>query len=757
MIADTFTKVDSMFEAVFNTHLNKRFLLLIAFSWALTSLAQSPAQYMHMGDLAAADGKWDEAFSYFEQGYERDTTSFDMAVRYADAARQIKYYTLAEKLYQKTHDKDNGLLNPDGLYWLARMQKNNGKYEDAQRNFKSYVKKFKAKGSRDLLKRAEQEAKSALWALDYKDKEKGEDIIRLSDDINTDYSETAPFIFGSDTLFYSSSKEKPNGKEWTSYYATINETSIAPIQVKNFAGLVANICIARNNMAFFSSSDKGITKLYTARYIDNAFQDITEISELNAEGNINTMPHFYETTDAAYLIFVSDRDGGEGGMDIWYARADKKSSNFPIQFEKPKTLGKIVNTEGDELTPFVHNNTFFFSSDYHNGFGGQDIFKCVMSGISLSNRENLGRPINSSANDFYYVENKKKAYLSSNRDGGSTQSNSTCCNDLYRMDFPQPEEDTLLADNKPYKTLKELNDALPVVLYFHNDEPNPRTMDTTTTVSYTDAYNSYLNLIPTYIKENTKGLSAQKREDAETITTDFFDLKVKKGKHDLEMFSDLLLKELQKGNSILVSVRGFASPRARTDYNLNLAKRRTESFVNFLEQDSAGIFLPYIKDEAANGAHIEFKLLPFGEYKADKSVSDDLADVQNSIYGRAAALERKIEIESATVIPNTKKQPKLGMSEDLHDFGKINKRETVYHTFYITNTGNAPMTIDSTVASCGCTEPKLDKTYLLPNEKAAMVVGYSPFGKKGKQEKSVMIYIAGEKPREVFIRAEVEE
>lgn len=745
-----------MFEALFNFRLNKRHFLFIALLWTFASNAQSPAQYMRLGDLAATDGKWDEAFSYFEQGYERDTNCFDMAVRYADAARQIKYYSLAEKLYDKTYTKDNGLLNPDGLYWLARMQKNNGKYEDAQRNFKTYIKKFKAKGSRDLVKRAEQEAKSALWALDYKDKEEGETIVRLPDIINSDYSETAPFMLG-DTLFYSSSKEKPNGKEWTSYYATQKESNIQPIAVKSFDGIVSNLFITKDNIAYLSSSQGGITKLYTAQVDGGTFKDFTELSELNTEGSINTMPHYCEANDGTYLFFASNREGGEGGMDIWFAKADKKDESFPKSFDKPKTMGKIINTEGDELTPFVFENTLYFSSDYHNGFGGQDIFKCAMSGISLSNRENLGRPINSSANDFYYVSNSKKAYFSSNREGGNAQSNSTCCNDLYRIDFPQLEDDSLLVSKPTYKSLKELNDALPVVLYFHNDEPNPRTMDTTTTLSYLDAYNSYLNLIPTYIKENTKGLSGTKSEDAETITNDFFDLKVKKGKQDLELFSDLLLKELEKGNSILISVRGFASPRARTDYNLNLAKRRTESFVNFLEKDSAGVFLPYINDTAANGAHIEFKLLPFGEYKADKSVSDDLTDEKNSIYGRAAAMERKIEIESATVIPNTVKKPKVGLSELLHDFGKINKHETVYHTFYITNNGTQPMTIDSTIASCGCTEPKLDKTLLMPGEQAAMNVGFNPFGKKGKEEKSVMIYIGGEKPREVFIRADVEE
>ena len=58
-------------------------------------------QYMKRGNAAAERDAWDEAFSFYEQGYELDTSSFDFAVKYADAARHIKNYNLARQLYQK--------------------------------------------------------------------------------------------------------------------------------------------------------------------------------------------------------------------------------------------------------------------------------------------------------------------------------------------------------------------------------------------------------------------------------------------------------------------------------------------------------------------------------------------------------------------------------------------------------------------------------------------------------------------------------
>lgn len=722
--------------------------------FALTGKGQSPLQYLRMGNQAAEKGTWEEAFSYFKDGYSLDSSDFELTIRYADAARHMKNYFLSEKLYAKSYAKDNGLLYPDGLYWLASCQKQNGKYEDAQRNFKTYLKKFKSKGSQALVKRADQEVKSAVWALEYKVKKQEKTPTLLDKSINTEYSETAPF-YRNDTLFFSSSKSQKQAINWW-IYAKAGEAQAIPIQIEKFNQDIANLTITKENIAYFSSVENGITKIYSAKYRQGILEDIIEMEELNTEGSINTMPYYADLKDGGYLYFVSNRKGGEGGMDIWHARLSRKSKPFPKTFDKPKNVGRIINSPGDELTPFITDHAFFFSSDWHNGFGGQDIFTCEMDGTTLSKRENIGLPINSSANDFYYSQNNHSAYFSSNREGSTTDSdNTTCCNDIYLYPLSNEQEDSALVSKKGFQSLEELNKVLPIVLYFHNDEPNPRTMDTTTTLSYTDAYLSYLNLIPQYIRENTIGLSGQKKEDAETITTDFFELKVKKGIQDLDVFTDLLLKELDAGNSVHITVRGFASPRANTNYNLNLTKRRTMSFVNFLEQDSSGVFLPYIRKEAKNGAYLEFQLLPFGEYKADKSVSDDLIDEKKSIYSRPASLERKIEIESATLIPATSTSHTLKFDNESFDFGRIKSNKIVYHTFQLTNESSESIVITDVMASCGCTTPKLEKKVIPSGEKTSLSVGFDPAGKTGLQQKVIYVFIEGREPYEILIRAEI--
>lgn len=703
---------------------------------------------MRAGDESASNGQWDEAFSYYQQGYNLDSTSFEMLGKYADAARIVKYYALAERLYERSYQKDNGKLNPDALYYLAWMQKFNGRYEDAQRNFKKYVKKYKSKGDKNLIKRAEQEAKSAVWALNYKTPANVPSLVVMNKEINSGASEIAPFY--KEQFYFSSSREIAKQHKWQLY--TVKDEGIKNIAINGFdaGGEIANLFIS-NERAFFTVKISDITLLYEATFEDGSLSKAQPIKELNKEGTINTMPFLFVEGDQTILYFSSNREDGEGGMDIWMSQWNGNS------FENPTNPGNRVNTLGDELTPFVKDGFLYFASDWHEGFGGHDIFKCAITNAGYNKIENLGIPFNSSANDLYYFNDgeSKKIWLSSNREVlNPDNENPTCCNDLYEISILE-DEIVSTEENKNKMDLADLMATVPVTLYFHNDEPNPDVWVTTTTLSYMDAYDSYFKLLPTYLKENTKGLSGEKMEEAEQITQDFFDLKVKKGVDDLNLFSELLLKELEEGQSLRIYVRGFASPRAKSDYNLNLTKRRTSSLVNFLKADRGGAFLPYINDSATNGARLEFQLIPFGEVKADKSVSDDLIDEKNSIYVRSACLERKIEIENIVLIPNTVKEPQFRMEESGFDFGKINPNDIVKHTFLISNDGNAPMYIDSLVADCGCTEPKMKTNVILPGQSAEMEVGFDPFGKKGKDSKTVTIYIQGEEPRQIVIQAEI--
>ncbi len=85
-------------------------------------------------------------------------------------------------------------------------------------------------------------------------------------------------------------------------------------------------------------------------------------------------------------------------------------------------LGKRINTWADEMYPFSTDTGFYYSTRGLPGFGGADIFRCDVSGASLADPVNMGRPINSSKDDFSFIlkpdeHGLMKGYLSSNRKG----------------------------------------------------------------------------------------------------------------------------------------------------------------------------------------------------------------------------------------------------------------------------------------------------------------------------------------------------
>lgn len=127
--------------------------------------------------------------------------------------------------------------------------------------------------------------------------------------------------------------------------------------------------------------------------------------------------HAFLTEDGKTMYFVSNMPGGFGGTDIY-----KTTKTGNDKWTKPENLGDKVNTEGDELFPFLDEtrHILIFASNGHFGLGGQDIFQIKQNGSSWENAQNLGAPINSEADDFAFVFNHTfdKGYFSSNRSGG---------------------------------------------------------------------------------------------------------------------------------------------------------------------------------------------------------------------------------------------------------------------------------------------------------------------------------------------------
>lgn len=133
--------------------------------------------------------------------------------------------------------------------------------------------------------------------------------------------------------------------------------------------------------------------------------------------------------DGQTLYFVSDRSGGQGGLDIW------RSTLVEGRWSKPVNLGPGINTAGDEKSPFISfdNQSLYFASNGLVGMGGLDLFVCRRTADTLwSQPQNLGYPINTSGDESSLIVSPdgRTAIFSSDQYGGAGGL------DLYCFDLP---------------------------------------------------------------------------------------------------------------------------------------------------------------------------------------------------------------------------------------------------------------------------------------------------------------------------------
>ncbi len=183
--------------------------------------------------------------------------------------------------------------------------------------------------------------------------------------------------------------------------------------------------------------------------------------------------------------------------------------------------------------------------------------------------------------------------------------------------------------------------GLPLTLYFDNDEPNPRTRQATTDLTYGQTFASYYNKQQEYLTNyytDSKGATNSVSMSGANEISDFFQNKIKANYDKLEGFCGLLYNYLSSGHGLEMKIQGYASPLAPFDYNQILSARRISSVINHFQQYHGGILMDYVK----NG-HLRIQLEPEGAVNVT-GVSSDPKDRRNSVYSVPAMQERRVQI-----------------------------------------------------------------------------------------------------------------
>ncbi|NOY05382.1 MAG: OmpA family protein [Chlorobi bacterium] len=185
------------------------------------------------------------------------------------------------------------------------------------------------------------------------------------------------------------------------------------------------------------------------------------------------------SVDGNVLFFVSDRDGGLGGLDIW------RTERLPDgSWAEPVNVGPSINTEGDETSPYIaaDGKTLYFSSDGRPGLGKTDIFVSRFVDGAWTEARNVGRPLNSELDDEFFTLSAEGTviYFASQREGGLGGY------DLYRAEpnpFPPGAVVYLRGTVRDWKTKVPLKADIEVI-----DKETGATVSTYTSNEITGRY-----------------------------------------------------------------------------------------------------------------------------------------------------------------------------------------------------------------------------------------------------------------------------
>ena len=527
----------------------------------------------------------------------------------AESYRLAHYWINADSAYKKCTD------NIDALYWSAVCERSLENYDAAEEDLRKYLN---AAGTNGQFKDA---AEKELETLQYIRKElaaAGAGQVNSSKIKTPGSFEKGAFAVravSSNKYLVSSTKtdtakvKGANPHTSRMFFGTLNNDSLDQLTpvVLPVAGMADNQGVASftadGNRIYFTQWKKEKGRIvsniyYIVKHADSGWTRPVLLPGVNIDGYSSKQP--FCSADGIYLYYASDRPGGSGGFDIWYAQIYEDGSAG-----SSVNAGPGINTAGDEQAPFYHTSSgmMIFATNGRPGMGGYDLFSVKGSDKAWGEPRNMGYPINSSRDDIYFFAPEDSALLA--RAIVGSDRGTGCCLENYLIKR-SPRNKRLTGLVRDHKDNAPVADATIVLT-----DPSGQTWTTKTDdkgnylfdTTHNDYSNYRISVAKQYYKDTADVVKINDTAEVslftdrlantdmyidkkiilsvENVVTVYFDFDKSKLKSEAEDKLDSVCLILAQFPSSTIQISAYTDGKGTEEYNKKLSGRRARSCARY--------------------------------------------------------------------------------------------------------------------------------------------------------------------------------
>ncbi len=557
------------------------------------------------------------AIDIYQRVLDKGYVSADLLQRLGNAYYFNANYEKASEVYKQLIDDYGADVGPEYYFRYSQSLRTLGDYESADTLMDKFTEMTTEDGRASRFKtEKDYMAEIAKNSGRY-------DIAPF--EFNSKYSEFAPSLYREGLLF-SSDRDTGNlaryRHSWNSkdfldlYKVNVDTASLnTVVKLENVNSRLhesTSVTSADGNTLYFTRNnfrngkyvkdENGIVrlKIFKATKVDGQWANLEDLP-FNSDSYSVANPSL--SPDGKTLFVASDMPGSLGQSDIFRIPINDDGS-----FATPENPGSSINTEARETFPFVSSEeVLYFSSDGHPGLGGLDIFATSIKDQKYDRAIfNVGEPINSKMDDFtfIFVEQTRKGYFASNRQGGMGADDIYSFLETRRLVFECAQEITGTVRDKISNGL--LVGATVKVIDENNEEILSGITDSNGKFNLTldcDRGNFVRAMMEGYVpaeeyltKSDGKARVMDFYLERDQVTAGFgddlakllqlstiyFDFDRYEIRPDAEIEIQKVIAAMEKYPSLKIKANSYTDSRGKDEYNLWLSQKRSESTISYM-------------------------------------------------------------------------------------------------------------------------------------------------------------------------------